>query len=212
VRDVAWRDLVGRRVLAFGDGPTPRLCLEYLLERHGVNPATVEMVTDLPGSPLVERFLDDQFDFLLGAQPVTEDLVLRGRAYIAAALGPALGPFAVSAYLATPRLVAERADSVRGWVRALYRAQRWLHGHPAEEVAEHLGWAFPAVPSRVLVGAVRRYGQARTWATDPVLRRPDFDTLQEILLLRGFVRRSQRYEDLVNVEHAVAAKAAVDAE
>ena len=34
--DFAWRDLSGRRVLAFAEAATPRLCLEYLLDRHGV--------------------------------------------------------------------------------------------------------------------------------------------------------------------------------
>ncbi|MBI3454614.1 MAG: hypothetical protein HY002_02340 [Candidatus Rokubacteria bacterium] len=52
--DFTWRDLVGRRVLVFAEAPTPRLCLEYLLERHGVNLGAVDLVADLP----TERAVD----------------------------------------------------------------------------------------------------------------------------------------------------------
>src|SRR5262249_26688585 len=48
--DFAWRDLVGRRVLVFAEAPTPRLCLEYLLERHGIRLASVDLVDDVPAA------------------------------------------------------------------------------------------------------------------------------------------------------------------
>lgn len=96
-------------------------------------------------------------------------------------------------------------------LRALYRAQLCLHAHPAAEVAEHVAWAFPDLERLVLVAAIQRYLATRTWAADPVLRRPAFHALQEVLLLRGFVRRSHAYEELVNTERAEAAVRALGA-
>lgn len=208
-REVAWRDLVGCRVLVFAEAPTPRLCLEYVLERHGINPSTVELVSDVPTGRAVELFLGGRAEFLLQGQPVTEQLLLSGQAHLAAALGPALGPLAFSAYLVTPRLATERGDVVEAALTALYRAQRWLHSHSAEEVAAAVAPSFPDLDRTVLASAVRRYLATKTWATDPLLRKQGFDALQEVLLLRGFVRRRYPYEEVVDTRRAEAAVRAV---
>jgi NitT/TauT family transport system substrate-binding protein len=209
--DFAWRDLVGKRVLVFAEAPTPRLCLEYLLERHCVSLSAVDLSADLPTEQAVARFLADRADYLLQGQPVSERLLADGRAHLAVALGPALGPVAFSAYLATPRFLAERPEALDGTLRALYRAQIWLQRHPPAEAAERVASAFPGEERALLVSAIRRFAAGKTWAADPVLRRPGFDALQEILLLRGFVKRSHPYEAVVDTGRAEAAVRAVNA-
>jgi NitT/TauT family transport system substrate-binding protein len=207
--EFTWRDLGGRQVLAFAEAATPRLCLEYLLDRHGVRAGAVEVVPDVPTAAAVERFLAGRAEHLLQGQPLTERLVAGGRAYIAAGLGPALGPLAFSAYLTTPRVIAERAPALDGVLRALARALRWLHGHSPDEIAEQVAPTFPDEEPRVLVSGVRRLLGGRTWPPDPILRRPGFDTLQEILLLRGFIKRSYPYDTVVDASRAEAAARAV---
>jgi NitT/TauT family transport system substrate-binding protein len=203
--DFAWRDLSGRRVLAFAEAAMSRLCLEYLLDRHGVRPGAVEVVSDVPTATAVERFLTGRADYLLQGQPLAERLLAGGRAHLAAALGPALGPLAFSAYLATPRGLAERAPAVDGVLRALTRALRWLHGHPPEESADRVAAIFPGEERPVLVAGLRRLLGGRTWPAEPILRRPGFDALVEILLLRGFIKRSYLYDALVDTSRAEAA-------
>jgi NitT/TauT family transport system substrate-binding protein len=207
--DFAWRDLVGRRVLVFAEAPTPRLCLEYLLERHGVRVGSVDLVADMPAAQAVERFLAGRADYLLQGQPVAERLLASGQAHVAVALGSALGPMAFSAYLVTPRLLSERPHVIDAVLRALYGAQRWLRQHPAEEIAPRVAPAFPGEDRTVLTAAIRRYLAGKTWAPDPILRRPGFDALQEVLLLRGFVKRSHPYDAVVDAGRAEAAVKAV---
>jgi NitT/TauT family transport system substrate-binding protein len=210
-KDFVWRDLVGKRVLLFAEAPTPRLCLEYLLERHGISLSAVDLVADLPTEHAVAAFLADRADYLLQGQPVSERLLGGGRADLAVALGPALGPVAFSAYVVTPRVLAERTDAVDAALRALYRALGWLHRHSPQEIAERLAPSFPDEEPRLLVSAIRRYLGGKTWPADPVLRRPGFDALQEILLLRGFVKKSHPYDAVVDTGRAEAAVRAVNA-
>src|SRR5262249_4978831 len=70
--DFAWRDLVGRRVLVFAEAPTPRLCLEYLLERHGIRLASVDLVDDVPAAQAVERFRAGRADYPPQGQPLAQ--------------------------------------------------------------------------------------------------------------------------------------------
>jgi NitT/TauT family transport system substrate-binding protein len=210
-QDFAWRDLVGRRVLVFAEAPTPRLCVEYLLDRHGIRVGSVDLVSDVPTAQAVERFRAGRADYLVQGQPVAERLLAAGQAHVAVALGSALGPMAFSAYLVTPRLMSERPHVLDAVLRALCRAQRWLHHHEPDEIAARVAPAFPGEERTVLVAAIQRYLAGRTWAADPILRRPGFDALQEVLLLRGFVKRSHPYDAVVDASRAEAAVKAVGA-
>lgn len=171
----------------------------------------MELVTDLPTEHAVSHFLSGRADYLLQGQPTTERLLAAGQAQLAAALGPALGHLAFSAYLVTPRVLTERADALEAALRALYRAQLWLQRQPPEAIAERVAPALPDEPPALLESAIRRYLASKTWASDPVLRRRGFDALQEVLLLRGFVKRRHPYEAIVDTARAEAAVKAVGA-
>jgi NitT/TauT family transport system substrate-binding protein len=58
--------------------------------------------------------------------------------------------------------------------------------------------AFPETELPLLERAVARYLGQGTWARDPLLRRDGYDYLERILLDGAFIRRGQRYEDLVD--------------
>jgi NitT/TauT family transport system substrate-binding protein len=210
--DLDWRDLRGRRVLVPAEPAAARLGLEYLLERHEVSLAAVDLGADLPAARAIEAFVAGRAEFLLLGQPEAEGLVAAGQAHVAASLGAALGPMAASAYLVPPRLLVERGGLVAALLRALARALAWLRDAPATEAAAAAAWAFPGVPPGVLDGAVRRLMGVRVWPADPVPRRPALDALQEMLLLRGVVRRSRPYEELVAAGPAEAAVRALAAE
>jgi len=54
------------------------------------------------------------------------------------------------------------------------------------------------IPLPLLERVVARYLGQGTWARDPLLRRDGYDYLERILLDGAFIRRGQRYEDLVD--------------
>ena len=152
----------------------------------------------------IDPFRAGQARYLLQGQP-TADILLESReACLVAALGPALGPVAFSAYPATSRALVERRESIECAVRVLARAQRRLHGHPAAEAAQAVQWAFPELTPRLLTGAIHRYLATRTWPSDPVVHRAELDALQEILL-HGAIRRTHAFETIVDPTWAEAA-------
>jgi NitT/TauT family transport system substrate-binding protein len=104
--------------------------------------------------------------------------------------------------MTTTAALGEQRDTLRRFTRALYRAQRWLAGAPAPAVADLIAPSFPDVAPAVRTAAVARYQRQQTWATDPILRAPGYESLQQILLDGGFIRRRHRYEDLVDTSIA----------
>jgi ABC-type nitrate/sulfonate/bicarbonate transport system substrate-binding protein len=68
----------------------------------------------------------------------------------------------------------------------------------AKPIAELIAPAFGDVSPDVRQRAVARYLAQETWAPDPIIRRPGYDYLQQILLDGGFITRAHRYEDLID--------------
>ena len=206
----AWSQLAGRTVLSFAEAPTPWQCMLTVLRKHGVDPARVRIERTLPVAEAVAAFRAGHGDFLETGQPFTEILLREGAAHLAASMGDATGPLPFSSYMTTTAALTERREVLVRFTRALARAQRWLASATAAEVATLIAPAFPDVAPPVRQAAVARYLAQGTWATDPLLRAPGYEYLQQILLDGGFITRRHRYEDLVDttiVRQATAMRA-----
>jgi NitT/TauT family transport system substrate-binding protein len=193
----AWSDLRGRTVLSFAEAPTPWQCMLTVLRRHGIDPSEVRIERSRPVAEAVAAFRAGHGDFLETGQPFTEALLAEGAAHLAASMGEATGPVPFSSYMTTPAVLRQRRDMLVRFTRALGRAQRWLAGAPADDVAALVAPAFPDVDAELRRRAVHRYLVQGTWARHPVLTVEGFEYLQQILLDGGFIRRRHRFADLV---------------
>ncbi len=117
-------------------------------------------------------------------------------------MGEATGPVPFSSYMTTPERLRQQPDVILRFTRAVYAAERWIAESNAAAIAQAVAPAFPAIPDEIRARAIDRYLRQGTWATDPILRQPGFEYLQEILLAGGFIRRRHRYVDLVNTDFA----------
>jgi NitT/TauT family transport system substrate-binding protein len=200
----AWSQLVGRTVLSFAEAPTPWQCMLTVLRRHGVDPAKVRIERTLPVAEAVAAFKAGHADFLETGQPAAEILLAEGAAQLAASMGEATGPVPFSSYMTTAAYLRTEREALTRFTRALYRAQQWLAGASAAEVAALIAPAFPDVAANVRTAVVARYLAQNTWATDPILRAPGYEYLQQILLDGDFIQRRHRYEDLIDTSIAQA--------
>jgi len=198
----SWSDLVGRTVISFGGAPTPWLCMQAVLRRHGVDPARVTFVRDLSGPDAVAAFRARKAEFIELGPPAVDELIADGTGYLVASMGDATGPLPFSSLMTTPDTLTRSRDELVRFVRGLYRAQRWIASNGPSAIAAVLAPAFADVDPGILVRAVDRYVRQSTWATDPMLTRTGYDALQSILLAAGFIKRSHRFEDLVDTDIA----------
>jgi NitT/TauT family transport system substrate-binding protein len=200
-----WSDLAGKTVIGFAEAPTPWQCMLTVLRRNGVDPAAVRIERERPVPEALAAFRGGHGDFFEQTQPITEQLLAAGEAHLVASMGDATGPVPFTSYMTTPEFLRREPDTVLHFTRALYRTQRWLSGQDAGTIAEVIAPRFPDIAPAILERAVDRFAKQGTWSRDPVLRRPGFDYLQEILQMGGFIRKSHRYEDLVDT--AIAERA-----
>jgi NitT/TauT family transport system substrate-binding protein len=203
-----WADLEGKTLLSFAEAPTPWQCMLTVLRKNGVDPARVRIERERAAPDAVAAFRAGHGDFLEQTQPVTETLLAEGAAHLVASMGEATGPVPFTSYMTTPEFLGREPDVVRAFARAVYRTQRWLAGRAPSEIAAAIAPAFSEIVPDILERAVARFAAQDTWARDPLLRRPGFDYLEDILLGGGFIKGRHRYEDLVNTD---VARGAMDA-
>ena len=201
----AWPDVVGRTIISFGGAPTPWLCMQAVLRRHGVDPARVTFRRDLSTPDAIAAFRAREGDFIEHGPPVIDQLIADGTGHLVASMGEATGPVPFSSLMATPETLTKQRDVLIRFVRGLYRAQRWMAASTAQEIAAVVAPVFPDIEPSVRVAAIERYLRQSTWATDPVLTRAGYETLQEILLSAGFIKKPHPFESLIDTEIARAA-------
>jgi len=201
----AWSDVVGRTIISFGGAPTPWLCMQAVLRRRGVDPARVTFRRDLSTPDAIAAFRAGQGDFIEHGPPVIDQLVADGTGHLVASMGEATGPVPFSSFMATPEMLTKQRDVLIRFVRGLYRAQRWMAASTAPEIAAVVAPVFGDIDPAIRVAAVERYLKQSTWARDPVLTRTGYDTLQEILLSAGFIKKPHPFDALVDTDIARAA-------
>jgi NitT/TauT family transport system substrate-binding protein len=197
-----WSDLAGKTVISFAEAPTPWQCMLTVLRRNGVDPAAVRIERERPVPEALAAFRAGHGDFFEQTQPIVEQMLAGGEAHLVASMGEATGPVPFTSYMTTPEFLRRDPETVLRFTRALYRTQRWLGGHDARAIAEAIAPDFPDIEPAILERAVGRFSKQGTWPRDPILRRAGFDYLQEILQAGGFIRKSHRYEDLVDTSIA----------
>jgi NitT/TauT family transport system substrate-binding protein len=193
-----WTDLAGKTVIGFAEAPTPWQCMLTVLRRQGVDPAAVRIERNRPGPEALAAFRSGHGDFFEQTQPIVEQLLASGEAHLVASMGEATGPVPFTSYMTTPEFLRREPETVLRFTRAVYRTQRWLARQDAQTIVETIGPDFRDIDRGVLERAIERFKKQDTWARDPVLRRPGFDYLQEILQTGGFIKKTHRYEDLVD--------------
>jgi NitT/TauT family transport system substrate-binding protein len=193
-----WSDLAGKTVIGFAEAPTPWQCMLTVLRRNGVDPAAVRIERERPVPEALAAFRGGHGDFFEQTQPIVEQMLANGEAHLVASMGDATGPVPFTSYMTTPEFLRREPDTVLYFTRALYRTQRWLAAHNAGAIAEVIAPDFPDIERVILERAVDRFSRQGTWSRDPILRRPGFDYLQEILQTGGFITKTHRYEDLVD--------------
>ena len=168
-----------------------------VLRRQGVDPASVRIERSRPGPEALAAFRGGHGDFFEQTQPIVEQMLASGEAHLVASMGEATGPVPFTSYMTTPEFLRREPETVLRFTRAVYHTQRWLARQDAETIAETIAPDFRDIDRGLLERAIERFKKQDTWARDPVLRRPGYDYLQEILQTGGFIKKTHRYEDLV---------------
>jgi NitT/TauT family transport system substrate-binding protein len=193
----SFRDLVGQRVATVSEVPTPWMCLQQDLRDEGVDPDSIDRVTDQTMAANAEALRAGALDVIQVFEPFVEQLVTEGRGHIWYAAARR-GPTSYTSFYATERTLTEQRDTLLSMTRAIHNIQGWLHRADARTVADALAGYFPDLDPVTLAGCITRYKSLGLWGRDPYLPEVGFDRLRKSCLSGGLIKRGADYTDCVD--------------
>jgi len=197
--DFTWQDVVGKTIIGGRRGGVPQMVLEYVLKAHDITPQSdVTIVQNIGLGATAAAFAGGTGDFVQLWEPSASRLVNAGAGYIVAAMGKYSDVLPYTAFHATQTYMRENPDVIAAFTRAIYRAQRWVHDHTADEIAKTIQPAFPDMALEDMTNIIARYKELGVWALNPIISREAFDHLQNIMLEAGELTAKAPYEAVVN--------------
>jgi NitT/TauT family transport system substrate-binding protein len=182
----AVQDLAGLRLASVSEVPTPWMCLQEDLRRAGVNPQSIERVTEATMAENCAALLAGSVDVVQLFEPFVSTLLADHGCHVWYAQA-SRGPTSYTTFYTRRSLLTQRRDELRRMVQAIYRTQQWVAGASAAAIAEAVASYFPQVPPAILAAACGRYQAFGIWGSNPVLPRDGYDRLLASLVSGGLV-------------------------
>lgn len=203
IENFSWDMLRGKDVLGGRAGGMPEMVFEYILAKHGIDPAKdVNIDKSIAFGSTAAAFSGGQGDFTVEFEPHATALEKKGEGYVVASLGTDSGYVPYTSFSARKSYLEKNEDTVQAFVDALQKGMDFVQGHTSAEIAEVIAPQFPETDREALVTIIERYHAQETWKTDLILKEESFTLLQNILKDSGVLNESVPYGNLVTVEFA----------
>lgn len=173
----------------------------YFVRRAGLRPQEdTKLLAIGGGDALMASLASGKIDAFVFSSPIPEMSVKRGDAIMlinnAAGEYAPLREYAQNYLCVRPEFVRESPEAIRQVVRALTRANRWIHEAPPAQIAAAVRRFFPAIAPEVLettVGVVRNAVRP-----DGLITERSIEVAQEVAIESGLLKGRVPVDQLVN--------------
>lgn len=194
-----WENTKGKVIIGGRPGGVPEMTLEYLLKQHGVIPGKdVEVITNLQFTATAGAFASGTGDYVALFEPTASSLEKAGTGKIVASVGEDSGLIPYTAYFTTKSYMEKNPKIVQDFTDAVYKGQRWVKEHSAEEIAKEVMPFFPDADEKLLVTVINRYKEIGAWSETPVMTEESLNRLQEVMKTAGELDKNVEFNTLVN--------------
>ena len=204
--DFKFADLVPLKFATVSEVPTPWICLANDIRRAGVDPNSIDRITDKTMAENEAALRAGTVDAIQVFQPHAERLIASGAGHIWNAAATR-GLTAYTTLVTRRETLTRRADDLLAMTRGMHRTQQWFARTPAPEIATLLKDFFPDVEPRIFAAAIDRYRALGLWGADPVVRREGYDRLHAAMRAFGTLSRDIAFETCVDTKLAERALA-----
>lgn len=195
----SWKDLIGKTVIPGRKGGVPYMTFEYVLRQNGINPQTDLVLDDsIKFDLMAGAFTGGTAEYVTLFEPTASMTEAAGKGYVVASVGKEAGEIPYTAYCAKRSYIQNNKETVEGFTRAIYRGQKWVKEHTAQEISEKIKDFFPSTTVEALAESVQSYKDIDAWNETPYLKKEALDKLQEVMKEAGELEKEAPYEKIVN--------------
>jgi NitT/TauT family transport system substrate-binding protein len=192
-----WSDLKGKTVIGWRPGSAPQMVFHSTLLKEKVPDVTV--VTNIAAPAMVGAFTSGQGDFIQLFEPVASKLVKEGKAYYAASMGEAFGPFPETSYVATSDFIKRNPKVIQEFSNAVAQGAKWLSTASEDDITAALTPFFEGTPKDLILESVKRYKDLGVWSANPEFTAEQFEILQNVLIENGVLKPEAKVANLGDI-------------
>ena len=194
-----WKNLKGKTIIPGRKGGVPYMTLEYVLKKNGLDPKTDVVLDDsIKFDLMAGAFTAGNADYVTLFEPTASLTEKQGKGYVVASVGEEAGEIPYTAYFAKKSYIEKNESVVQNFTNAIYKGQKWVKEHTAEEIANVIQSFFPDTSVEMLKSAIQTYKDIDAWNDTPILKEESFNRLQEVMTLAGELKNNVPYNKIVN--------------
>lgn len=206
--DFKFENLKGKEVIGGRKGGMPEMTLESVIKNKGLtigsNTAAgdVNVRTDIQFAVMAGAFTGGEGDYVALFEPMATAVEKEGVGHIVASIGAESGEIPYTAYCALDSYMEQNPDLIQRFTTAVYRGQKYVKEHSAEEIALIISPQFRELDMDELVTVIQRYKDNDTWCEDPLLKEESLNRLMDVMELAGELTERVPYDKIVNTSFA----------
>ena len=197
--DFAWENLRGSTVIGGRAGGMPIMTLHYVLRQHGLEPGVdLTVIDNVQFNLMGGAFEGGSGDYVTLFEPTATEFENAGKGYVVANVGLASGEIPYTVYLVRQDTLQNDREFVEKFLRAVYKAQKWIVSASDEEIAQAMQPFFPDSTLDSLKIVANSYKKTDSWKQEPVMYEEDFNRLLDVIDGSGQLSARPDFESLVD--------------
>ncbi len=194
-----WNDIRGKEIIIGRKGGLPAMTFQYVVKNLGlVEGVDVTLRTDVQFNLMAPTFQSSSADYVTLFEPVATEFVSSGNGYIVASVGEYSGEIPYTSFIALESYLNDNQEKVEKFVKAMYKAIKYVETAPEEEVAEYLCKHFKGSEITATANSLRNYKSVDTWMSNMALPQSMYNTLIDVITSAGESAENVTYEKIVD--------------
>ncbi len=197
--DFEWTDLQGKDILAGRAGGVPLMTFQYVLRNSNV---TANCITNVAFNSMTAAFEGNVGDYCTMFEPVASEYQAAGKGYIVASVGQESGEIPYTCFMAKQSYIDKNGDKIRGLLKAVTKAIKYLDEHDSASVAKLLTKYFDGTSEASLKTSVDSYKKIDAWVKNMAMEETAYERLLDVIEQAGELKARVPFHKTVLTEAA----------
>ncbi len=194
-----WTDLQGKDILAGRSGGVPLMTFQYVLRNSNV---TANCITNVAFNSMTAAFEGNVGDYCTMFEPVASEYQAAGKGYIVASVGQESGEIPYTCFMAKQSYIDKNGDKIRGLLKAVTKAIKYLDEHDSASVAKLLTKYFDGTSEASLKTSVDSYKKIDAWVKNMAMEETAYERLLDVIEQAGELKARVPFHKTVLTEAA----------
>ena len=198
-----WENLRGKEVIIGRQGGLPAMTFEHVVNKMNMyDGIDLTLRKDIQFALMAPTFDNGTGDYVTLFEPTASEFVKAGKGYIVASVGEKSGEIPYTGFACLQSFLDEKPEIVKKFLRATYKAIKYVKTADSNEVAEFLIKHFKTTSKESAKASLENYLRNDTWVDNMAMTESAFQNLLNVISNAGESVDGITFNKVVNTAFA----------